>query len=135
MRLYKVDECRCTEIDVNSIEGIGILNTYFSNTDLSPGNRLVYKHSKDSMNTKFMLSLTDDDFEKVIDLYAEYLFDDVNSLGEKIKEIIHDDYEELYYELLKDNDMVINITSEGLNIEIHHKGDTKEGKLNETLQS
>lgn len=126
MRLYKVDECRCTEIDVNSIEGIGILNTYFSNTDLSPGNRLAYKHNKDSMNTKFMLSLTDDDFEEVIDLYAEYLFDDVNSLGERIKEIIHDDYEELYYELLKDNDMVINITSEGLNIEIHHKDDTKE---------
>ena len=126
MRLYKVDECRCTQIDVNSIEGIGILNTYFSNTDLSPGNRLAYKHNKDSMNTKFMLSLTDDDFEEVIDLYAEYLFDDVNSLGERIKEIIHDDYEELYYELLKDNDMVINITSEGLNIEIHHKDDTKE---------
>lgn len=127
MRLYKVDECRCTEVDINSIEGIGILNTYFNNTDLSPGNRLAYKHSKDSMNTKFMLSLTDDDFEEVIDLYAEYLFDDVNSLGERIKEIIHDDYEELYYELLKDNDMVINITSEGLNIEIHHKDDTKEG--------
>lgn len=124
MRLYKVDECRCTEIDVNSIEGIGILNTYFNDTDLSPGNRLVYKHSKDSMNTTFMLSLTDDDFEEVIDLYAEYLFDDVNSLGERIKEIIHDDYEQLYYELLKDNDMVVNITSEGLNIEIHHKGDT-----------
>lgn len=124
MRLYKVDECRCTEIDVNSIEGIGILNTYFSNADLSPGNRLAYKHSKDSMNTKFMLSLTDDDFEEVIDLYAEYLFDDVNSLGERIKEIIHDDYEQLYYELLKDNDMVVNITSEGLSIEIHHKDDT-----------
>ena len=68
MRLYKFDaDLHHTEIDVNSIEGIMLINRLFDNTDLNPQGRFVVVRPKNNRNNWFLLSLADESFEDVLD--------------------------------------------------------------------
>lgn len=82
MRLYKVDECRCTEIDVNSPEGIVIMNTCFDTDDIN-SRCVVKRYSKDDVEVKFILIV---DEAYTIDEALERCDDDEAGI-DKLKEI------------------------------------------------
>lgn len=82
MRLYKVDKCRYTEIDVNSPKGIVIMNKCFDTQDINRGVVMRSCSYKDGMKVKFMLIV---DEAYTIDEALERL-DDGNACTDKLKE-------------------------------------------------
>lgn len=120
MRLYKFDaDLHHTEIDVNSIEGIMLINRLFDNTDLNPQGRFVVVRPKNNRNNWFLLSLADESFEDVLDSGAlKYLTDTFNENSDNVrrirsmvKDIIHDEELEPWFDkVLSDNNVIITIS-------------------------
>lgn len=137
MRLYKVDECRCTEIDVNSPEGFIVINRLFDDTDLDPQERFSVVRPKNDRNHLFLLSLADESFEDILDSDARrYIFDNFDETAESlqrissmVKNIIHDEELEPWFdEVLSDNNVIITISDRKTSISIKPiKDDTEEG--------
>lgn len=138
MRLYKFDaDLHHTEIDVNSIEGIMLINRLFDNTDLNPQWRFLVVRPKDNRNNRFLLSLADESFEDVLDSGAlKYLLDTFDETSESVrhirsmvKDIIHDEKLEPWFnEVLSDKNVIITISDRKTCVSIKpRKDDIEEG--------
>lgn len=138
MRLYKFDaDLHHTEIDVNSIEGIMLINSLFDNTDLNPQWRFVVVRPKDNRNNRFLLSLDDESFEDVLDSGAlKYLLDTFDETSESVrhirsmvKDIIHDEELEPWFDkVLSDKNVIITISDRETCVSIKpRKDDIEEG--------
>lgn len=85
MRLYQIGEDHAyIEIDINSPEGILIMNTCFDNSDIKGGGFVVNRRSKDDMEVKFVLILNEEKY--TIDEVLERCDDDQTSI-DKLKEL------------------------------------------------
>lgn len=144
MRLYKVDKCRYTEIDVNSIEGIMLVNRLFDESDLDPQKRFSVVRLKNDRNEWFLLSLDDESFEDILDngtfKYLTDTFnensDNVRRIRSMVKDIIHDEELEPWFdEVLLGNNVIITIRDKGTDISIKPRedDDTEGGNDNETI--
>lgn len=137
MRLYKFDaDLHHTEIDVNSIEGIMLINRLFDNTDLNPQNRFSIMRLKNGRNKWFLLSLADESFEDILnDGTLEYMIDTFNEnsdivrhIRSMVKDIIHDEEHEPWFDkVLSDNNVIVTISDKGTDISIKPKEDDTEG--------
>lgn len=138
MRLYKIDASyHYTEIDVNSPEGCIVINRLFDDGDLNPKKRFSIVRPKNDMNHLFLLSLTDESFEDVLDNNAlHYLLDNFdetsvsfNRIHSMVKDIIHEEELEPWFdEVLSDNNVIITISDRKTRISIKpRKDDTEEG--------
>lgn len=138
MRLYKFDaDLHHTEIDVNSIEGIMLINRLFDNTDLNPQGRFVVVRPKDNRNNRFLLSLADESFEDALDSGAlKYLLDTFDETSESVrhirsmvKDIIHDEELEPWFDkVLSDKNVIITISDRKIRVSIKpRKDDIEEG--------
>lgn len=84
MRLYQIGEDHAyIEIDINSPEGILIMNTCFDNSDIKDGGFVVHRRSKDDMEVKLVLILDEEKY--TIDEALERCDDDLTSI-DKLKE-------------------------------------------------
>lgn len=137
MRLYKFDaDLHHTEIDVNSIEGIMTINRLFDNTDFNPQGRFVVVRHKDNRNKWFLLSLADESFEDILDKGTlKYLTDTFNENSDNVrrirsmvKDIIHDEELEPWFDkVLSDKNVIVTISDKGTDISIEPKEDDTEG--------
>lgn len=136
-RLYKFDaDLHHTEIDVNSIEGIMLINRLFDNTDLNPQNRFSIMRLKNGRNKWFLLSLADESFEDILDngtlKYLTDTFnensDNVRRIRSMVKDIIHDEELEPWFDkVLSDKNVIVTISDKGTDISIKPKEDDTEG--------
>lgn len=63
MKLYQIGDDRAyTEIDINSPEGMLIMNTCFENSDIKDGGYVVNRRSKDDMEVKLVLIVDEEKY-------------------------------------------------------------------------
>lgn len=86
MKLYQIgDDSAYTEIDINSPEGILIMNTCFDNSDIRDGGYVINRRSKDDMEVKLVLILDEEKY--TIDEVLERCDDDNLPELDKFEEV------------------------------------------------
>lgn len=86
MKLYQIGDDRAyTEIDINSPEGILIMNTCFDNSDIKDGGYVINRRSKDDMEVKLVLIVDEEKY--TIDEVLERCDDDSLPELDKLKEV------------------------------------------------